>query len=505
MKKNRLIPSLIFVGLILIILTIVLVVLFWTAPNSSFLPDTFRMREWMNGTHHMNQDMNQEFNTGEVRNSQESPMELRLPPLLQSDHETDEEVAYTIMADEGQTSFRPGQPTETYGYNGSYLGPVLQIRDGQQVHINLQNELEEETTFHWHGLKVPSDVDGGPHNPISPHSSAEIDFTVEQEAATLWFHSHAHRKSGEQVYNGLAGLIFVEDENSDTLNLPKEYGVNDFPLILQERFLDEENQFRYDDVYDVDGTMGNIPLINGTIRPYIEVGPEWIRLRVVNGSNGGNYDLSLSNGSSFYQIATDGGSLEKPVERADLLLSPGERAEILINMSEYQVGEQVSLIDGSTEILELRLTKDGEEIPGPLPEKLNDLPSVETDASPDRQIEMSGRGHMVTLNGRQFDMERIDFNVEQGKKEVWEIITTPGMMMGDMPHPFHVHGVQFRILSRNGTPPEAYETGWKDTVLVSPGETVRIEIDFQKQGIFMIHCHILEHEDNGMMGQVLVE
>lgn len=501
MKKDRLVPTLIFIGVVLVFLLIFFAIFFRIVPNSSFSPDNFRMGEMMNGRHHMNGN----FDTGEIRNSQDSPMELRLPPLLESDYETDEEVSYTLVADEGQTSFREGPPTETYGYNGSYLGPVLQIREGQQVHINLQNELEEETTFHWHGLKVASDVDGGPHHPIESNGSAEIDFTVDQEAATLWFHSHAHRKSGEQVYNGLAGLIFVEDENSDALNLPKEYGVNDFPLILQERFFDEENQFRYNEVYDFDGTTGDTPLINGTIRPYIEVGQEWIRLRVVNGSNGRNYDLSLSDGSSFYQIASDGGFLEAPVERANLFLSPGERAEIVVNMSEYQLGEQVFLVDGSTEILEFRLTKEREGNPELLPNILNDLPSVETEALTDRQIEMSGRGHMVTMNGRQFDMDRIDFTVNQGEKEIWEVTTIPGMMMGDMPHPFHVHGVQFRIISRDGVPPEAYEEGWKDTILVSPGETVKIEIEFQKQGVFMIHCHILEHEDNGMMGQILVE
>ena len=115
-------------------------------------------------------------------------------------------------------------------------------------------------------------------------------------------------------------------------------------------------------------------------------------------------------------------------------------------------------------------------------------------------------GHMVTLNGRKFDLERIDFTVEQGKKEVWDIaVPNTSMMMGDMPHPFHVHGVQFRILSRNGSPPEDYEAGWKDTILVPPGEAIKIEIEFSQPGIFMMHCHILEHEDNGMMGQILVK
>ena len=503
MNKKRLVPLLFFFGIALLLLVFLFFMFFPLNFSPSFDLNDTPMGNMMGGRN----GMNRETNTVELREPEQPSTKLHLPTLLKSDYETDTEVSYTVVADEGQTSFREGPLTETYGYNGSYLGPVLQMRRGQQVHINLQNKLEEETTFHWHGLKIASDVDGGPHHAIEAEGSAEVDFTVDQEAATLWFHSHAHQKSAEQVYNGLSGLIFVEDEHSDSLDLPKEYGVNDFPIILQERFFDEDNQFNYDTVYNFDGTTGDTPLVNGTIRPYIEVGQEWVRLRVVNGSNARNYQLRLSDESFFYQIGTDGGFLETPVERKEFLLSPGERAEIVVDMSKYKVGEEVSLVDiSTTEILALQITGDKSGSLKPLPEKLNDVPPVEADSLPDRQIEMSGMGHMVTLNGRKFDLERIDFTVEQGKKEVWDIaVPNTSMMMGDMPHPFHIHGVQFRILSRNGSPPEAYESGWKDTFLVSPGEVVKIEIEFSQPGIFMLHCHILEHEDNGMMGQILVK
>lgn len=498
MKKNRLLPWLLLAGITLVAIRLLFFAFFQVNPDPSSPANRTPMGGMMNGQNGMG------TSTVELRESSQAATKLRLPELLESDKGTDEAVSYTVIAEEGQAAFREGPPTETYGYNGSYLGPVLRIRKGQQVHINLQNKLGEETTFHWHGLEIPSDVDGGPHHPIEPNGEAEIDFTVEQEAATLWFHSHALGKSAEQVYNGLAGLIFVEDENSDSLNLPKEYGVNDFPLILQERFFDEENQFQYDAVYNLDGTTGDTYLVNGTIRPYIEVVQEWIRLRIVNGSNARNYNLRLSDNMSFYQIATDGGFLETPVERKDLLLSPGERAEIVVDASKYEVGEEVSLVDGLIEILEMRLTGERAGSSELLPEKLNELPEVVTDSLPVRQIEMSGMGHMVTLNGRRFNMDRIDFTINQDRKEIWEVSNSP-MMMGGMPHPFHVHGLQFRILSRNGNPPAAYEAGWKDTILVVPGEMVEIEIEFSQKGVFMMHCHILEHEDNGMMGQVLVE
>lgn len=329
MKKNRLLPLLLLAVAALAAIGLLVFVFFQMNASPFFSSNNTPMGGMMGGRNGIGMGTN----AVELKESTQPASELRLPTLLKSDYETAEEVSYTVIAQEGQTDFREGPLTETYGYNGSYLGPVLQIRKGQQVHINIQNELEEDTTFHWHGLKIPSDVDGGPHHAIEPNGNAEIDFTVEQEAATLWFHSHALGKSAEQVYNGLAGLIFVEDDNSDSLNLPKEYGVNDFPLILQERFFDEENQFSYDAVYNLDGTTGDTSLVNGTIRPYIEVKKEWLRLRVVNGSNARNYALRLSDGTSFYQIATDGGFLEKPVAREELLLSPGERAEILIDAS----------------------------------------------------------------------------------------------------------------------------------------------------------------------------
>lgn len=303
MNKKRLVPLLFFFGIALFLLVFLFFIFFPLNFSPSFDLNDTPMGNMMGGRN----GMNRETNTVELREPEQPSTKLHLPTLLKSDYENDTEVSYTVVADEGQTSFREGPLTETYGYNGSYLGPVLQMRRGQQVHINLQNELKKETTFHWHGLKIASDVDGGPHHAIEAEGSAEVDFTVDQEAATLWFHSHAHQKSAEQVYNGLSGLIFVEDEHSDSLDLPKEYGVNDFPLILQERFFDENNQFKYDTVYNFDGTTGDTPLVNGTIRPYIEVGQEWVRLRVVNGSNARNYQLRLSYESFFYQIATDGG------------------------------------------------------------------------------------------------------------------------------------------------------------------------------------------------------
>ena len=170
---------------------------------------------------------------------------LQLPELLEPDSESASEITYTVTAQAGETAFLEGKTTQTLGYNGSYLGPVLVVREGQEVHIKTENQLAEATSFHWHGVKLPSDMDGGPHHPVGPNETMQVDFTVNQEAATLWFHPHALGTTAEQVYAGLAGLIFVEDDNSDQLDLPKDYGVNDFPLIIQDRTFDADNQFDY--------------------------------------------------------------------------------------------------------------------------------------------------------------------------------------------------------------------------------------------------------------------
>lgn len=429
---------------------------------------------------------------------------LKLPEILEPDFERENEVSYTLKTQRGETQLKEGRKTATMGYNGSYLGPILKMRKGQTVHIKTENNLSEETTFHWHGLKIPSDVDGGPHSPVEPNQAAQIDFEVNQEAATLWFHPHALGTTAEQVYYGLAGLIYVEDEQTDRLDLPKEYGVNDFPLILQDRNLDENNQLDYERAYNPDGVYGNTLLVNGTLNPYVEVKNEKVRLRLVNGSNARNYQLVLNNQARFYQIASDGGFLEEPVEMTSLVLAPGERAEIIIDLEDYPEGETIQLMDGETTVLDIGV-KGTTDVKKELPRKLNTIPVRETsDSLPVKKMTLAGMGYMVSIDGKQFDMDRIDMEETQGETAIWEIYNAPDMM-GGMAHPFHVHGLQFKIISRDGKTPPLNEQGWKDTVLIEAGETVQLELEFPEKGIFMYHCHILEHEDVGMMGQVEVK
>ena len=428
---------------------------------------------------------------------------LRLPELAEPDSESASEITYTVTAQAGETAFLEGEATQTLGYNGSYLGPVLVVREGQEVHIKTENQLSEATSFHWHGLKLPSDMDGGPHHPVGANEKMQVDFTVNQEAATLWFHPHALGTTAEQVYAGLAGLIFVEDDNSDQLDLPKDYGVNDFPLIIQDRSFDADNQFDYAGAYDPDGTYGDTLLVNGTINPFVEVKNEQIRLRLVNGSNARNYTFGLENGAEFHQIASDGGFLEQPVALTSVTLTPGERAEIIVDLSGYAEGDTVKLMDGNATVLSLNVTEEADAQTA-LPQTLNEIPELVTDGAAVQRFTLSGMSFMVNINGSQFDMDRIDVEQHLNETVIWEVRNAQDMM-GSMIHPFHIHGVQFQVLSRDGAEQPQNEQGWKDTIAVYPGETVRLAVTFSEKGVFMYHCHILEHEDNGMMGQVSVQ
>ncbi|MFJ6208907.1 multicopper oxidase family protein [Lysinibacillus sp. NPDC092081] len=430
--------------------------------------------------------------------------ELKIPAVLERDNEKG--IVYTVKAQKGKTEIFDGIETKTYGYNGSFLGPMLRFEKGDKVKIRTINELDEPTTFHWHGLEVSSDVDGGPYDILKPGEEKVIEFEVTQEASTLWFHPHPHGITSEQVYNGLAGLIYIEDNHSKGLGLPNDYGKNDFPLVFQDKTFDDKKQLNYNAVKNEDGTIGNTLLINGTLNPKLTVNKEKVRLRLLNGSNARNYTFKLNSGDSFLQIATDGGFLNEPVTLKEITLTPSERAEIVVNFSQIKKVNNLALInEDGTVLLPFEVT-DQSGVNSKVPEKLNDfsLADKELNLPVTKKVELFGMMNMVTINGKKFDPERIDFTQKQGVTEVWEIYNKPDMM-GGMIHPFHIHGAQFKIISRDGKEPPENEQGWKDSISIKPDEKVRIVVQFKHKGVYMIHCHILEHEDNGMMAQIKVD
>ncbi|RUL49019.1 multicopper oxidase family protein [Lysinibacillus antri] len=464
----------------------------------------------MEGMDHSNMSHDEMMNMENGHASHTNPLplndstgdnELALPPLLEPKH-----GVVDITAQQGKTEIFEGVETETYGYNGSFLGPVIRVNEGQTVTFRTKNNLAEPTTFHWHGVEISGEGDGGPHQILQPGASHDVKFTVNQGASTLWFHPHPEGATAEQVYKGLAGLIYVEDENSKKLGLPSKYGENDFPLVFQDRVFTEEKQFDYQAVRNEDGTIGDTLLVNGTFNPKLTIGKEKVRLRLLNGSNARNYTFKLNTGDKFQQVATDGGFLNKPITMSEITLTPGERAEIIVDFSKYDADHNIALVNEENTILLPFHIDDQKTSSIEISDSLNDfaVTDEERNLPVTKKLELFGMGPMVSINGKQFDMNRIDFTQKQGETEIWEIYNKPDMM-GGMIHPFHIHGTQFKIVSIDGKEPPANLQGWKDTVSIEPSQTVKLAVKFNNKGIYMFHCHVLEHEENGMMGQIEVK
>ncbi len=332
--------------------------------------------------------------------------------------------------------FFPGLTTKTLGYNGNYLGPVLRVRRGQQVNVAVHNQLGEPTTVHWHGMDISGEADGGPHQPIMPGEVWEPGFTIDQPAATLWYHPHLHGTTGPQVYGGLAGLVYIGDEVSDSLNLPKEYGVNDIPIILQDRNFNDNGSFSYQ-VNMMGLVPGDTMLINGTVDPYLEVNREKVRLRILNGSNFESFLLKLNDGSPFLQIASDGGFLESPFERDALFIAPGERMEFIVDFASLAETENVFMANGKP-IMRFHVLDSAGTLTE-IPDTLAVIPAIPAGnllPTPTRVFELQSMGLQGTINGKSFSMNRIDEEVTRNETEIWTIRNSRGMMNASG-HPLH--------------------------------------------------------------------
>ena len=427
---------------------------------------------------------------------------LRIPPLAKNTSTDSTKAVFELTVQKGVSEFFQGKSTATLGYNGNYLGPVLRAKKGQQLSVKVKNTLDEITTVHWHGVIVPGEMDGGPHQVIAAGGEWNPSYVVDQPAASVWYHAHPMGKTAEQVYKGLAGMIIIDDDESQNLKLPKDYGVNDIPLIIQDRRFAADGSLRYMDGPDdaLLGMIGDTFLVNGVITPVLDVGTVKMRFRILNGSNARNYIFSLSNNAQFTVIASDAGFLEAPVVLDKLPLAPAERAEVIIDFSSASVGDVISLNNGFAKIMDFnvaRKTADNTSIPGKLTSitKIDEKSSVKT-----RTFRFTGGGDRAGINGLQMNvktgMDTIHETVNAGDTEIWEWMDQTGL-----PHPLHIHGVHFQVLDRDGQPPPAIEQGWKDTLLIQNSRQARVIMKFSQKGIFLLHCHNLEHEDEGMMLQ----
>ena len=440
---------------------------------------------------------------------------LPIPPLAASTVDDAGVRHFTLTARAGTSEILPGRGTPTWGYGESMLGPTLRARRGEAVAFAIDNELPESTSVHWHGMHVPARCDGGPHQSIEPGARWEPSWTVNQPAATLWYHPHPHGSTEKHVYRGLAGLFLIDDDATDALDLPKTYGLDDIPLIIQDRRFTADGALDESDPTDV-GLLGDTIVTNGIAGAHLPVATGLIRLRVLNGSSGRLYNLGFSDDREFRLVATDGGLLGEPVPLRRIQVSPGERIELVVAAGD---GRTVMLrshpiegrggvdrgdaagygLEDTFDILELR--PDRRPLPSrPIPPRLVAVPRLDpATAAAERSFEL----RWFMINGARMDMNRIDFSPAVGTTEVWTVRN-----VDNWPHNFHVHDVQFQIVDIDGSPPPPALAGWKDTVYTPPGTEIRLAMRFTDYTDatypYMFHCHLLLHEDRGMMGQFLV-
>ncbi len=430
---------------------------------------------------------------------------LSIPELLEPTDDGEGVAHYDLTIGKSHHDYRQTALTDTYAYNDmSVLGPTLRLKTGDSVVINVANQLDEVTTTHWHGADVPAEDDGGPHSLIEPGATWVADFEVIQPAATLWYHPHVHGATAEHVYRGAAGLIIIEDDNPAAATLPATYGVDDIPVIIQDRDFTGDGQLDFAIDPDDEGNQYSTLTVNGTINPFVEVPTGLVRLRLLNGSQARIYDLSVE-GANMVKIASDGGYLAGPVALGQTTLAPGDREEIIVDVGESPV---VLADEELGRVLELR-PNGSVSGAGPLPDRLATIDRIsESEITVNRTFRMRDSRNFWefsptwSINGVQMDMNRIDERVQLGDTERWTLLS------GDGQHVFHPHQTQFQILSINGEPPPHEESGWEDSVWVNGQREVVIAARFDTYAAedipYMFHCHILDHEDLGMMGQFLV-
>jgi FtsP/CotA-like multicopper oxidase with cupredoxin domain len=398
--------------------------------------------------------------------------------------------AYTLNARPGQVDLGGGALSTGWVYNGSLPGPSFHGRTGDLAQITLTNGLAEETITHWHGMIVNHQNDGHPIYAIPPGGSYAYSFPIMQRAAMNWYHPHPHVKTGMQVALGLAGAFVINDAEEDALALPG--GTYEVPLIVRDASLDAAGNLIYR--ARSGGFLGDIALVNGTRNPYINVDTAVYRFRVLNGANARIFGLTLSNGTAFTLIGNDGGLLSTSAQVMLADIAPGERLDLLADFRGLPVGATVLLRDARAgwDLLEFRVTRQAS-VPITIPTTLSTIAPL---TNPVRTRTFSFDG-MSKINGLEYDVNRIDFQVPFGEVERWRFVTS-----GNAPHPVHVHGASFQVVSRTGGRNRLFpwESGWKDTVLLEDRETVEILIRFDGyRGEYVLHCHKLEHEDMGMM------
>lgn len=480
------------------------------------------------------------------------------------------DVELELTAGEGTAQLLPGKATRIWRFTGKVLKgdtnafttlpnswiPVIRVRNHQRVRIYFRNQLPEESIVHWHGLHIVQKMDGHPMYAIPPGERYVYEFVVNNRPGTYWFHPHPDKRTGIQVYGGLAGLFIIDDDENEDAGLPR--GQYELGWVLQDRRFDADNQLVYaTNPMDVMmGFTGDRILVNGRLDYVEQAASTAYRIRMLNGSNSRFYKLAWSDERPLTVIGADGGLLERPVDKPYVMIAPGERVELWLDFSGEEPGAERVLrslpFSGGTmgmmgmgmrgmgpgmrggggmmgmrgggglangaafDVLKVRVNRDGPKAPG-LPSKLSTIPWPRVEDAVNRNTPRTIRlqmGHgQWYLNGRTFDMRGVapEETVQLGTTEVWEFANA-----SPMSHPMHLHNLQFKVIGRVRDPGYAsvhdtmgaglIDEGWKDVVIVMPGERVQVLMRFRDYvGLYLYHCHILEHEDMGMMRNYLVE
>jgi FtsP/CotA-like multicopper oxidase with cupredoxin domain len=406
---------------------------------------------------------------------------LKIPPAASPGN-------FALSAAPATVDVGGGKLSNVLAYNGFFPGPTFRANRGDTASIVLSNGLSQPTITHWHGMIVNTVNDGHPREAISPGGTYSYNFPIINRACLNWYHPHPDMLTGEQVCLGLAGAFIINDAEETALGLPSA----EVPLIVRDANFDNTGNLTYNPT--TTGFSGKIPLVNGTRNPYLAVDKGVYRFRVLNGANARLFRLALSNGAPFTVIGNDGGLLETAASVAQIEFSPGERLDLLVDFSGLASGNNVMLRDlnAGWDLLEFR----GTGSPGvsyTVPTSLSTITKL-TNPVLTRTFIFEG---MSKINGQEYDINRIDFQVPFGQTERWLFKTGH-----NAPHPVHVHGASFQVQSRSGGRGTLFpwEQGWKDTVLLEDGETVEVLIRFEGyRGLYVMHCHKLEHEDMGMM------
>lgn len=438
-------------------------------------------------------------------------------------------AAHALLADTPPTTFWQ-YDSGAANNDGPMIGPLIDVREGDRVEIRFVNRLAQPTTIHWHGLPVPPDQDGNPANPIAPGAAHVYRFTLPKgSAGTYWYHPHPHMQTAEQVFRGLAGPIVVRTADDPLADWPERH------LFVSDLKLAADGTIAANSMMDwMNGREGQFVLVNGAREPRIGIVRDE-RWRVWNGCSARYLLLAFDDGRAFAQVGTDGGLLGAPREGlTSLLLAPGERVELIVRAGQGASSarllaaqydrRKMAMTHGSlpptpmATLAQVAFAPQAEFAGKALPAQLRPIaPLVPSNVKksvvfgeamdmhamhqPGASQRRMPQGMHFMINGESYDPARITLTSRRNEVEQWTIANQT-----DMDHPFHLHGTQFQVLARESGGNRIDETvlAWRDTVNVKPGESVHLATVQHEAGDRMFHCHILEHEDLGMMGTLRV-